>query len=82
MNVLPVPISPDDGGALVGLEGERRAAYGVGLRAERVAQEPGELDGLLGWAVDGRVGLHYPLGDGVLERVDEVREVQRCVPHP
>ena len=65
----------DDGGAPVGLEGEGRATDGVGLRPQGPAEQPGERAAVLRGAVERRVGLHHPLGDGVLERVDETSEV-------
>ena len=65
----------DDRGAPVGLEGEGRAPDGVGLRPQGLAEQPGERAAVLRGAVERRVGLHHPLGDGVLERVDEISEV-------
>ena len=66
---------PDHRGAPVGFEGEGRAPYGVGLRPQGLAEQPGQLVAVLRGPVEGRVGLHHPLGDGVLERVDELSEV-------
>ena len=68
----------DDRGAPVGLEGEGRAPDGVGLRPQGLSEQPGERAAVLRGAVERRVGLHHPLGDGVLERVDEISEVH-CV---
>ena len=65
----------DDGGAPVGFEGEGRAPYGVLLRPQRLAEQAGHLVPVLRGPVEGRVGFHHPLGDGVLERVDELSEV-------
>ena len=66
----------DDGGAPVGFEGEGRAPYGVGLRPQGLAEQAGEPVAVLRGPVERRVGLHHhPLGDGVLERVDELSEV-------
>ena len=65
----------DDGGAPVGFEGEGRAPYGVGLRPQGLAEQAGHLSAVLRGPVEGREGLHHPLGDGLLERVDELSEV-------
>ena len=65
----------DDRGAPMGFEGEGRAPDGVGLRPQGLAEQPGERAAVLRGAVERRVGLHHPLGDGVLERVDEISEV-------
>ena len=65
----------DDGGAPVGLEGEGRSLDGVLLRPQGLAEQAGELVAVLRGPVEGWVGLHHPLGDGVLERVDELSEV-------
>ena len=65
----------DDGGSPVGFEGEGRALDGVLLRPQGLAEQAGELVPVLRGPVEGRVGLHHPLGDGVLERVDELSEV-------
>ena len=69
----------DDGGAPVGFEGEGRAPYGVGLRPQGCAEQAGQLAPVLRGAVEGRVGLHHPLGDGVLEVVYEFAEVHAGV---
>ena len=61
--------------APVGLEGEGRAPDGVGLRPQGLSEQPGERAAVLRGAVERRVGLHHPPGDGVLERVDETSEV-------
>ena len=61
----------DNGGAPVGLEGESSSPDGVGLAAHRGAQQPGQVDRGFRGPVEGRVGLHHPLGDGLLELVDE-----------
>ncbi len=71
---------PDDGGAALRLERERRAADGVGLRAQRSAQQGRERPVLLGGPVAGWVGLHHPSGDGVAVGVDESCEVHGSVP--
>ena len=65
----------DDGGAPVGFEGEGRALDGVLLRPQGLAEQAGHLLPVLRGPVERRVGLHHPLGDGVLERVDETSEV-------
>ena len=65
----------DDGGAPVGFEGEGRSLDGVLLRPQGLAEQAGELVAVLRGPVEGWVGLHHPLGDGVLERVDELSEV-------
>ena len=70
----------DDRGAPVGLEGEGRAPDGVGLRPQGLAEQPGERAAVLRGPVERRVGLHHPLGDGVLERVDETSEVHLSRP--
>ena len=71
---------PDDGGAPVGFEGEGRAPDGVGLRPQGGAEQPGERAAVLRGAVEGRVGLHHPLGDGLLVGVDELSEVHVVSP--
>ena len=71
---------PDDGGAPVGLEGEGRAPDGVGLRPQGLAEQPGQPAAVLRGPVERRVGLHHPLGNGVLERVDETSEVHLSRP--
>ena len=71
---------PDDGGAPVGFEGEGRAPDGVGLRPQGGAEQPGERAAVLRGAVEGRVGLHHPLGDGLLVGVDELSEVHIVSP--
>ena len=70
----------DDRGAPVGLEGEGRAPDGVGLRPQGLSEQPGERAAVLRGAVERRVGLNHPLGDGVLERVDETSEVHLSRP--
>ena len=65
----------DDGGAPVGFEGEGRALDGVPLRPQGLAEQAGHLSAVLRGPVEGREGLHHPLGDGLLERVDELSEV-------
>ena len=65
----------DHGGAPVGLQGEGRAPDGVGLRPQGSAEQLGQLFGVFRGPVEGRVGLHHPSGDGVLEGVDELSEV-------
>ena len=65
----------DHGGAPVGFEGEGGAPYGVLLRTQGLAEQAGHLVPVLRGPVEGRVGLHHPPGDGVLERVDERSEV-------
>ena len=55
---------PHDVGALVGLEGEGDAPYGVCLGSQGGAEQLGEAVTVLGGPVEGRVGLHHPLGDG------------------
>ena len=66
---------PDDGGAPVGFEGEGRAPDGVRLRPQGGAQQHRELAAVLRGLVEGRVGLHHPLGDGVAVCVDESCQV-------
>ena len=61
----------DDGGAPMGLEGEGRAPDGVRLASHRGAQQPGQVDRGFRRPVEGRVGLHHPLGNRFLEGVDE-----------
>ena len=78
MKVLPRAHLADDRGAPVGLEGEGRAPDGVGLRPQGLAEQPGERAAVLRGPVERRVGRHHPLGDGVLEVVDELSEVH-CV---
>ena len=63
----------DDGGAPVGFEGEGRSLDGVLLRPQGLAEQAGELVAVLRGPVEGWVGLHHPLGDGVLERVDDLK---------
>ena len=77
---LARPHLPNDGGAPVGLEREGRAPDGVGLRSQWLPQQPGEHPAVLRGAVERRVGLHHPPGDGLLERVDESSEVHCCRP--
>ena len=65
----------DDGGAPMGLEGEGRSLDGVLLSAHRLPQQPGQLDRGFRGPVQGRVGLHHPPGDGLLEGVNETGKV-------
>ena len=65
----------DDRGAPVGLEGEGRAPDGVGLRPQGLSEQPGQRSAVLRGPIEGRVGLHHPLGDGVAECVYETSEV-------
>ena len=55
---------PHDVGALVGFQGEGHAPYGVGLGSQGGAEQLGQAVAVLGGSVEGRVGLHHPLGDG------------------
>ena len=75
MKVLPVPISPTT--VVPRWASRERAAppYGVGLRPQGLAEQAGEPVAVLRGPVEGRVGLHHPLSDGVLECVDELSEV-------
>ena len=66
---------PHDVGALVGFQGEGHAPYGVGLGSQGGAEQLGEAVAVLGGPVEGRVGLHHPLGDGFFVGVDELGEV-------
>ena len=50
--------------APVGFEGEGRSPYGVLLRPQGLAEQAGELVAVLRGPVEGRVGLHHPMGDG------------------
>ena len=66
---------PHDVGALVGLQGEGDAPYGVGLGSQGGAEQLGEAVAVLGGPVEGRVGLHHPLGYCISVLVDELGEV-------
>ena len=62
MKVLPVPISPTT--VVPRWASRERAAppYGVGLRPQGLAEQAGHLSAVLRGPVEGREGLHHPLG--------------------
>ena len=64
----------------VGFEGEGRALYGVPLRPQGGAEQAGKRAAVLRGPVERRVGLHHPLGDGLLVGVDELSEVHVVSP--
>ena len=80
MKVLPVPISPTTVVPRWALREQGRAPDGVGLRPQGLAEQPGQPAAVLRGPVERRIGLHHPLGDGVLERVDETSEVHLSRP--
>ena len=71
MKVFPVPIAPTTVVPRWAWRDNAAAPDGVGLPAHRGAQQPGQVDLGFRGPVEGRVGLHHPLGDGVFEGVYE-----------
>ena len=64
-----------DGGSPVGFEGEGRTPDGVRLRPQGLPEQARQPAAVLRGAVERRVGLHHPPGDGVTKLVDELSEV-------